>query len=70
MKNKETAPKQAKRAPFVIIGTEAPLCGVPVVKRPKNGKIKMPPIKVNTPVQTVYVGKKDDDDDDFFDSLF
>ena len=51
----------------MVFGTESPVCGVPLVRKPKVGPIKMAPIKVNTEVQTVYVTKKDDDDDDIFD---
>ena len=67
MKNKQEVVKKPQKNPFVVFGTESPVCGVPLVRKPKVGPIKMAPIKVNTEVQTVYVTKKDDDDDDIFD---
>lgn len=70
MQNKDNRTNNGKRAPFIIFGTEAPLCGVPVIRRPKQGAIKMPPMSFASAPQTVVVKRPDDDDDDFLGLLF
>ena len=70
MQNSDNRSNYGKKPPFVIFGTEAPLCGVPVIRRPKKGAIKMPPMEFAAASPTVVVKKSDDDEEDFFDSLF
>ena len=43
---------------------------MPVIRRPKKGAIKMPPMEFAAASPTVVVKKSDDDEEDFFDSLF
>ena len=69
MKKVQEDVKPVNKRPFVVFGTEAPLYGVPVIRRPRPGAIKMPPVKVATQTQVVSVTKSNDEDDefDFFD---
>ena len=69
MKKHQEEAKPVNKKPFVVFGTEAPLCGVPVIRHSRSDTIKMPPVKVGMPTQVVYVTKQNDEDDgfDFFD---